>query len=80
MEAKTIKDIEAEGRIKQDPDWLASNIPDIVRKDEVAGRLEDYWCDTVVPGLTGEWFQISKEENKIIIQPVITSYPEENGC
>ena len=80
MEAKTIKDIEAEERIKQDPDFEASKIPDIIQKDEVAGRLEDYWCDTVVPGLIGEWFQISREGNKIIIQPVIISYPESNGC
>ena len=80
MEAKTIKDIEAEERIKQDPDWLASKIPDIIQKDEVAGRLEDYWGDSVVPGLTGEWFQISREGNKIIIQPVIISYPESNRC
>ena len=80
MEAKTIKDIEAGERIKQDPDFETSKIPDIIQKDEVAGRLEDYWCDTVVPGLTGSWFQISREGNKIIIQPVIISYPEEKRC
>ncbi|MBW2003766.1 MAG: hypothetical protein JRI72_04005 [Deltaproteobacteria bacterium] len=80
MEAKTIKDIEAGERIRHNPDWLASEIPDIVQKKDVGARLEDYWCDTVVPGLTGEWFQISREGNKIVIQPVTISYPESNGC
>ncbi len=79
METKT-KNIEAGERIRHDPDFIASKIPDIIQKDEVAGRLEDYWCDTVVPGLIGEWFQISREGNKIIIQPVIISYPEETRC
>ena len=78
MEAKTIEDIEAEERIKQE--FEASKIPDIIQKDEVAGRIEDYWCDSVMPGLSGEWFQISREGNKIIIQPVTISYPEGNGC
>lgn len=77
MEAKTIKDIEAEERIKQDPDFEASKIPDIVRKGDVGYRVREYWIDTVIPGLTGEWFQISREGNKIIIQPVTISYPEE---
>ena len=81
METKTIEEKKEAGeRIRHDPDWLASKIPDIIQKDEVAGRLEDYWCDTVVSGLIGEWFQISREGNKIIIQPVIISYPEDNGC
>ena len=80
MEAKTIKDIEAGEGIRQNPDFIASKIPDIVRKEDVGARLEDYWCDTVVPGLIGEWFQISREGNKIIVQPVTISYPEGNGC
>ena len=80
MEAKTIKDIEAEERIKHDPYFKASETPEIVQKDEVGDRLDDYWCDVAIPGLTGEWFEISKEGNKIIIQPVIISYPESNGC
>ena len=77
MEGKTIKDIrEAEERIKQDPDFEESKIPDIVQKKDVGYRLTDYWCDTVIPGLSGEWFQISNEGNKIIIQPVTISYPQ----
>ena len=80
MEAKTIKDIEAEERSKQDPDFEASSIPDIVQKKDIAAKLEDYWIDTVVPSLNGEWFQISREGNKIIVQPVTISYPEGNGC
>lgn len=55
METKTIKEIrEAEERIKRDPDFEASKIPDIAQKKDVGARLEDYWCDTVIPGLTGE--------------------------
>lgn len=55
METKTIKEIrEAEERIKCDPDFEASKIPDIAQKKDVGARLEDYWCDTVIPGLTGE--------------------------
>ena len=80
MEAKTIKDIEAGEKNNHNSFFEASKIPDIIQKDEVAGRLEDYWSDTVIPGLTGEWFQISREGNKIIIQPVTISYPESNGC
>ncbi len=81
MEAKTIGDIkEASERIEHDSFFEASKIPDIVRKEDVGARLEDYWCDTVLPGLIGEWFQISREGNKIVIQPVIISYPEGNGC
>jgi hypothetical protein len=80
METKTIKDIEAEERMKCDPNFEASKIPDIVQKKDIGARLEDYWCDTVIPGLVGEWLQISREGNKIIIQPVIISYPEEMRC
>jgi len=81
MEAKTIKDIEAGERIERDSFFEASaKFPDIVQKKDVGYILEDYWCDTVIPGLIGEWFQISREGNKIIIQPVIISYPESNGC
>ncbi len=81
MEAKTIKDIEAGEKKYQDPFFEASaNIPDIVQKENVGARLNDYWSDSVVPYLEGEWFQISREGNKIIIQPVILSYPESNGC
>ena len=80
MEAKTIKDIEAGEKKYQDPFFEASSTPEIVRKEEVGARLEDYWCDTVIPGLTGEWFKISKDGNKIIIQPVTIDYPEGNGC
>jgi len=80
MEAKTIKDIEAGEKNNHDPWFEASNIPEIVQKKDVGARLEDYWCDTVVPGLIGEWFQISREGNKIIVQPVTISYPEETRC
>ena len=55
MEAKTIKDIEAEER---DPFFEGSLIPDILQKKDVGARLNDYWIDTVMPELTGEWFQI----------------------
>ena len=78
METKTIKDIrEAEER---DPFFESSKIPDIIQKKDVGGRLDDYWIDAVMPGITGEWFQISREGNKIIIQPVIISYPDSNRC
>jgi len=80
MEAKTIKDIEAEGRNERDPFFEGSLVPEIKQKHEIANSLEAYWIDTVVPGLTGEWFQISREGNKIIIQPVIISYPEAREC
>lgn len=80
METKAIKDMEAEERIEIDPFFETSKTPEIVHKKEVVYRLTDYWCNTVIPGLTGEWFEISRDGNKIIIQPVIISYPESNGC
>lgn len=76
MEAKTIRDIEAEDGIKHDPYFEASKIPEIVRKENIGYSVREYWVDTVIPGLTGEWFEISRKGNKIIIQPVIISYPQ----
>ncbi len=80
MEAKTIKDIEAGEIIEHDSFFESSLVPEIKKKDEIGGVIEAYWIDTVLPELKGEWFQISREGNKIIIQPVIISYPEEMEC
>lgn len=48
--------------------------PDIVLKDAVSHRIEDYWADTVIRELSDrfgfQWFQIRKDGNKIIIEPV----------
>ena len=51
METKTIKEIrEAEERIKRDPDFEASKIPDIAQKKDVGARLEELlvrYCNTI---------------------------------
>jgi len=44
--------------------------PEIVLRDDVGGRLNDWWGDAVVTEMPFEWFRIRKEDNRIIIEPV----------
>ncbi|MCK5260864.1 MAG: hypothetical protein KAJ44_01645 [Thermoplasmatales archaeon] len=52
-------------------DVITINVaPEVVLKDEIGQHLDDYWADTVISSMGHKWFQIRKEGNKIIIEPV----------
>jgi len=44
--------------------------PEIVLRDDVGGRLNDWWGDAVVTEMPFEWFRIRMQDNSIIIEPV----------
>ena len=67
MEKKENITVEAEEYFK----GLKINIdPEVVLKDEVGQRIDDYWAGCVVSGMTHKWFRIRTDSNRIIIEPV----------
>ena len=44
--------------------------PEIVRKDEIESQMTDWWVDSIINPMPYDWFRISKDGNKIIIEPV----------
>lgn len=65
-----IKEIEVRGA---EEDKLRLGIdanPEVVLKEEVGQRLDEGWADSVISSMGFQWFQIRKEGNRIIVEPV----------
>lgn len=61
---------EEEGCSFRDKIIVINVAPEVLLKDEIGQRLDDYWTDTVMSNMGHKWFQIRKEGNRIIIEPV----------
>lgn len=53
--------------------------PEVVSKDEVKERINDWWGTTVLDTIESEWFRIQKVENHIEIIPVDVEKKKDQG-